>query len=80
MVVALRFLVFATAGYFIYGRCYLWSLKVKSENYIVQSGETLEQIAKKYRISWKNLAKMNKIKPPYTIKGGQKIIVPIKND
>lgn len=43
--------------------------------YLVKEGETIETIASKFKISWKKLAKINKLKPPYTLKKGQKIFV-----
>lgn len=45
------------------------------KEYIVKEGETIETIASKFGISWKKLAKINKLKPPYTLKKGQKIFV-----
>lgn len=48
----------------------------KCEPYIVQSNETLTSIAEKYGISWKKLASINKLKPPYSIKPGQQILIP----
>jgi len=43
--------------------------------YIVQEGETTESIAEKFGMSWKKLVKINKLKPPYSLKHGQKILV-----
>jgi len=47
--------------------------------YAVQENETLESIAASCGISWKKLAKWNKIKPPFTIKTGSTILAPPKN-
>lgn len=46
------------------------------DEYIVQHGDTLDTISLKFNISWKHFAKTNKIKPPYTLKAGQKVLVP----
>lgn len=44
--------------------------------YTISLGENLVTIADKYNISWKFLAKANKLKKPYIIKEGQTILVP----
>jgi len=46
--------------------------------YVVQVGETLEDLANRFDVDWKVLAKTNKIKPPYILKPGQTILVPKK--
>src|SRR3989344_177945 len=45
-------------------------------NYQVLPNDRLLTIAKKANISWKRLAKVNKIKKPYSLEPGQKILVP----
>jgi len=42
----------------------------------VKEGEDIEFLAKAHRVSWKLLAKVNKLKPPYKLKGGDKLKVP----
>ena len=49
------------------------------ENYRVNAEEDIMHIAETKNISWKLLAKINKIKPPYTIRKGSTILVPKKN-
>lgn len=44
--------------------------------YAVQQGDTLASIAKSRNTDWKKIAKINKIKSPYTITVGQKLLVP----
>lgn len=46
--------------------------------YVVQVGETLEDLSNRFDVDWKKLAKTNKIKPPYILKPGQTILVPKK--
>ncbi len=47
-------------------------------HYKVKTGDTIQDIAEKYDISWKKLATANKLKPPYTVKSGQDLKVPPK--
>lgn len=47
-----------------------------SKPYTVQPKETLEEIADRSGISWKKLARINKLKPPYNLKAGSGIKVP----
>ncbi|OGY43481.1 MAG: hypothetical protein A2731_01035 [Candidatus Buchananbacteria bacterium RIFCSPHIGHO2_01_FULL_39_8] len=44
--------------------------------YVVQKNDRLTTIAKQAKISWKKLAKVNKLRKPYSIEPGQKILVP----
>ncbi len=45
--------------------------------YVVRRGDTLFTIARKYRLSWKTLARVNAIRPPYKIYRGQRLMVPL---
>lgn len=47
----------------------------RATRYQVQPGENLHTIAEKYKMSWKLLARINKLKPPYQLRTGQSIIV-----
>jgi hypothetical protein len=49
-------------------------LKRRCSPYVVQTGDTITSIAEMCKINWKRLAKLNKLKAPYTIKAGQKIL------
>ena len=44
--------------------------------YEVASGEDINSLAKNFDVSWKLLAKANKLQPPYGLKAGEKIKVP----
>lgn len=46
--------------------------------YRVRADEDINAIAKKYEISWKLIAKVNKLKAPYVLNAGDKIKVPPK--
>lgn len=51
-------------------------IKSHWQSYTVKPGEELEDIAKKYNVSWKLLAKVNQIGAPYTLSPGSVIKVP----
>ncbi|PIZ92422.1 MAG: hypothetical protein COX82_04855 [Candidatus Magasanikbacteria bacterium CG_4_10_14_0_2_um_filter_41_10] len=46
--------------------------------YEVQPGDSINSLATKFDVSWKLLAKVNKLKPPYACAPGEKIKVPPK--
>ncbi len=46
-----------------------------SARHTVEPHENLHTIAEKYKVSWKLLARINKLKPPYQLRPGQTIIV-----
>lgn len=48
----------------------------KSKVHVIQKGESLYKIAKGYKVSWRDIAKKNNIKPPYTIYTGGKLEIP----
>ncbi len=47
----------------------------KCEPYTVQEGDTVNSLAKKHNMSWRKLAKINKLKAPYELTPGQSILV-----
>lgn len=61
------------------GRRYGAAYREKNWGYhTVKQGETIESIARAYRIKWKKLARVNELKAPYIIKPGRRVSVPIK--
>lgn len=65
-----------------------WGLKKRIDSkriaslwatYTVRSGDNLQKLAEGRDISWAKIAKVNKLKPPYVIKKGQKLRLPPKN-
>ncbi len=44
--------------------------------YEVKSGEDIKSLAERFDVSWKLIAKTNKLQPPYALKTGEKIKVP----
>lgn len=51
-------------------------IKDKWKEYQVQSEEDITMLAKRFNVSWKLLAKVNKLKAPYTLQAGKEILVP----
>ena len=45
-------------------------------SYTVQRNDRLITIAKKSNVGWKKLAKVNKLRKPYSVEPGQKILIP----
>lgn len=46
--------------------------------YSVKSGDDIRSLAEKFDVSWKLLAKVNQLQPPYSLKKDQKLKVPPK--
>ena len=51
----------------------------KGEQHVVNDGETLRSIAELHETSWKKLASLNKVKPPYEVQAGSTLVIPKKN-
>lgn len=51
-------------------------LRRSVETYTVAKEDTIQTLAKKAKISWQELAYLNKIKAPYSLEVGQKILLP----
>ncbi len=54
------------------------NLKKKWQPYIVENGDTLAALAISQGVRWKKLAKVNHIKPPFILKSGQEILLPVR--
>ncbi|MDD5731668.1 MAG: LysM peptidoglycan-binding domain-containing protein [Patescibacteria group bacterium] len=48
------------------------------KGYKVKHGDEIDKLANEFTVSWKLLAKINKLKPPYMLKSGTEILVPPK--
>ena len=59
---------------------HLWLTKAKltMESHTVEKKQTIMDIAKKYSVSWKKLARINRLKPPYILKKGDTLFIPKK--
>lgn len=53
-------------------------LQTTTRHYTIEAGDSLPLLASKAGISWKKIARINKIKAPYTLEVGQKIKLPKK--
>lgn len=62
----------------IWRKVHFKGLVSKSKKYTVKPGDTLMGIAKQNGISWKLLAKINHLKPPYDLQTGKNILIPTK--
>jgi hypothetical protein len=51
--------------------------KEKMPIYAVKLGDNLADVASKFHVSWKRIAKMNFIKKPFEIRAGEKMFIPI---
>jgi len=49
-----------------------------SSVYTVQSGDTISGIGKKMGVSWRGIAELNGIQAPYSLRSGQKLVIPPK--
>jgi len=47
--------------------------------YEIKSGEDIKTLAERFDVSWKLIARTNKLQPPYALKTGEKIKVPPAN-
>lgn len=61
---------------FVYHKKRLKKIIQGSTKYTVQAGDSLTALAKKNNVDWKLLAKINKLKAPYSIEENQEILIP----
>jgi hypothetical protein len=75
-------LLLAAVGYGIYRLIRQEQLRLEVirswKIYTVKTGDTLESLAAAASIDWKRLAKINRLKAPYTLEPGSKLYVPKK--
>ncbi|MBT6068727.1 LysM peptidoglycan-binding domain-containing protein [Candidatus Peregrinibacteria bacterium] len=64
--------------FLLWKRHRLHALKASMVSYKAKKGDTIYELAAKYGIKWKLLAKLNKVKAPYMLLPGQVIVVPKK--
>lgn len=48
----------------------------KGAQHVVKEGDTIQTLAKTYKTSWKTIARVNKLKPPYELTAGQTLWLP----
>lgn len=64
----------------LFWRLYYIKKKFKMTQYAVIGKETLIEIADKFNIKWKKIARINRLKPPYTLRSEQILFVPKKKN
>lgn len=69
-------LIIAGVSYLAWRRRQFANLHQATVDYKVQRGEDIQILAEKYAIDWRKLAKLNKLKAPYSLHPGQIIRVP----
>ncbi len=62
--------------YFLFRRIHYKKVHQNSSEYVVTKGENLISIAQKTGVSWKKIAALNKLKPPYKIKEDDTLLIP----
>jgi len=80
----LIFIVILLAMVFVFGklfwRLYYAKLKLKMTPYTVGEKETLTEIADKFNIKWKKLARINNLKPPYVLRKDETLFIPKRKE
>lgn len=74
--IAILIALIALIGNFVRIKKHKHQVKTKWPTYKVQENDNIKDIAKRYNIPWKKLAKANKLKAPYDFRKGQVIKVP----
>jgi hypothetical protein len=75
---ALVVVVVAGGAWFVRRRMTAKKAREAARKHIVEANEDLHTIAEDANVSWKLLARINNLKPPYQLKAGQVLIVPSK--
>lgn len=71
-------LILLVVALFIYHKNKMNKIMKSSTKYTVQAGDSLTAIAKKNNVDWKLVAKINKLKPPYSLEEKKQILIPPK--
>ncbi|MBZ9578746.1 LysM peptidoglycan-binding domain-containing protein, partial [Patescibacteria group bacterium] len=62
----------------LFWRLYYAKSKLNMTPYKITRKTTLTEIADKFNVGWKKLARINNLKPPYTLKKGEILFIPKK--
>lgn len=74
--ISLAVIVILVASWLIFRRFKHKQSQQNSLEYKVGKGETLNSIAAKFQINWKELARVNKLKAPYTVRVNDLLLIP----
>lgn len=77
---SLLVLVLLLGAVIIYRSVKFSRLKNAAETYTVKAGDNIQDLAKGVGYSWKMLAKLNNLQPPYVLEKGQEILIPKKKN
>lgn len=45
--------------------------------YVVEYGDTVVTVANRFEVTWEDVVRSNRLKPPYPLKPGSEILIPI---
>lgn len=65
-------------GWAIHHHTTMKKLRAEWKSYKTKQEDSVTSLAKEYGVEWKQLAKVNRLKKPYTLKAGTTILVPPK--
>jgi hypothetical protein len=69
-------LVAAGIAYLLRRRMHHRQVRRHWQSYTVKDGDTINKVAHRFDVSWKRLAKANKLRAPYTLESGRQLRVP----
>ncbi len=72
--------IIAVATWFIQRSRHIRRVRHHWSSYAVKDGDTISDVAKQVGISWKQLARANKLRAPYHLTPGQKLKVPPRQE
>lgn len=83
-----REIVFVVALLFLSAVCFLgWRIRYKRryggigwQQYTIQYGDNIQNVAQQFSVDWKILTQTNKLKPPYLLDYGNTLLVPNNNN
>lgn len=75
IVVLLSLIIVVSYG--VWRRMHHKKVRATATSYTASQGDTLQTIAKDHGVSWKSIARVNRLKAPYHIESGQKLKIPV---
>ena len=79
-ILTIIFILIAGVSIYLFYQVQIDKLRAISTTYSVGPGETILSISEKFKMNWRILARVNKLKAPYHLDEGEKILVPNLND